>query len=185
MAEIIQDGTGTGYAAKVNAQNRLEVKAVTQSHVATVSEDDGQAYIVEAIDAGPVAAEYTLYLKNDSDNKMVIDNIDTWVTDADVVWKLWEVTGTAAGAAVITPQNLNLSAGKNADATCRGGAGGVTGLTVSGSVKYTWKTGIALSHYRLNTNSSLILSKNDAIAFEYDAGTGGLAHLNLLIHYHG
>jgi hypothetical protein len=180
----IEDGKGTGYKAEVDTTNLLLTRAITESHAAHISFVDGETYMTECIDAGPVADEYTFYIKNDSDSELIIDELKCFVTDADVVWKLWRVTGTAAGAAVITPQNLNLNSGHDADVTCRGGAGGVTGLTTSGNVIWTWKTGIALSHYEIDFGGRLILGKNDTLAIEYDAGTGGLVHLNMFFHFH-
>ena len=182
MGSRIEDGTGRGYLAKVTSDFRLDVSSRVNERVYYKSRE-GDAYSVVAVDAGPVAAEYPLYIKNISSSKnLVIQQIITSAHDADVRWKLHHVTGVAAGAAVIVPVNLNLASGKSADATCRGGAGGVTTLT-SINVLWDWFQGVANSYNEVNPHSAIILGQNDAIAIEYDAGTGGACAISVEMYY--
>lgn len=74
--------------------------------------------------------------------------------------------------------------GKSADINCKGGAGGVTGLT-SQSVLATWYNGEAYNHDRFCMNSTLLLGQNNAIAIEYDAGSGGAVSIVVMGHYNG
>lgn len=182
MAEIIEDGTGTGYKAKVNKNNELEVKAITEHDISHVSHAFGGAYMMQAIDAGPAAGEYTLYFKNTDTKDFMIDNLYSYVTDTDVVLKFVVVTGTAAGASVITPVNMNLGSGNAADGLCRGGAGGVTGLT-PGAVIFTIYGGAVFTPQIIPLEGALIIPKNYAVAFEYDAGTGGAVTIGFDGHY--
>ena len=179
---IIQDGTGEGQNAGVDSANRLQVSARSNSRSYYQSRT-GNTYTIIAADAGPVAAEYTLYFKNDSavDN-FVVSRIDTYATDADVVWKLAKVTGTAATAAAITPVQTNTGSGKSALTTCRGGAGGVTGLTPS-TVIWQWYNGVANTTRQMDTGDTLIVGPGQAIALEYDAGTGGAVLINMVGFY--
>ena len=182
MAEIIEDGTGKGYKAKVNKNNELEVKAISEHDISHVSHFFGEAYMVQAIDAGPGGGEYTLYFKNTDSRDFIVDNLYSYVTDTDVVWKLVVATGTAAGASVITSVNLNLGSGNAADALCRGGAGGVTGLTPS-TVIFTIYGGAVFNSMVIPIEGALVIPKNYAVAFEYDAGTGGAATIGFDGHY--
>ena len=118
MAEIIEDGLGSGRKVEVNKIHQLVTRAIMELDINHIAEKFGESYFTQAIDTGPVAGEYTLYFKNTSETDFVINAIDGFVTDADVVWKLTEVTGTTTGTAIV-PVNFNLGSGNSADATCR------------------------------------------------------------------
>ncbi|KKK80488.1 hypothetical protein LCGC14_2823010 [marine sediment metagenome] len=167
---LIDDGLGSGRKTEVNKLHQLVVRSIVEQDINYVAEKFSESYFIQAVDAGPVAGEYTLYFKNDSETDFVINAIDMFVTDADVVWKLTEVTGTAGGASVITPVNFNLGSGKTADATVRGGAAGVGSVT-PGTVLRTIYGGSVFNRFRIEAH--IIIPKDKAIAFEYDAGTGG------------
>jgi hypothetical protein len=184
MGLQIESGSGNGKLAKVNDDNFLITRSVIEKHAAQVSYDEGLAFTWTADDAAPSAGEYTLYLKNDSTTKkLVIDMLIFNSTDNDVVWKLHQVTGTAAGASVVTGTNLNLSSGQVADATARGGAGGVTGLTSSKVLGISFG-GPGMTPIRVDLDGTVVLGQNNAIALEYDAGTGGRAAVTIGAHYH-
>jgi len=179
---LINDGKGRGYSAEVNELNQMLTRSIVEYRPAYISHSVGRAFLVNAIDAGPVAGEYTLWLKNDSTTPIVINTIFTSNVDANVVWKLHTVTGTGATAAAIVPINLNLSSGNDATVTCLGGAGGVTGLTSAGVIT-TWYGGVSYFNSIINWwLDALILGKNDAIAIEFDAGTGNGASVSIMFH---
>ena len=182
MSEIIEDGTGQGYKAKVNKNNELVVKAIMEFDISHVSHFFGEAYMVQAVDTGPTANEYTLYFKNTDSKDFIVDNLYSYVTDTNVVWILTTVTGTAGGAPVIVPANLNLGSGNTADATCRGGAAGVSGLTPVTTI-FTIYGGAVFTPQIIPLEGALVIPKNFAIAFEYDAGTGGAATIGFDGHY--
>jgi hypothetical protein len=78
MAEEIKDGTGGGYIAAVNEQNRLEVFATTEEFVADVSHRNGEAFIlasdfVALTTTGSFNA--IMYIKNNSDKDLYIRSI--------------------------------------------------------------------------------------------------------------
>jgi len=180
----IEDGKGSGLRALVDTENRLGVKAHMQTLVSHVSEDEGQAYSFTTTDAGPGAGEYTFYLQNDSDSmNLVVAKILCASVDADVQWILHEMTGIAAGAGVVTGKNLNLSSGNAADATSRGGAGGVTTAATAGIIA-SFNGGPAYANVEPALAGVLILGKNDAIGIEYQAGTGGEASVTVVAYFH-
>jgi len=180
---IINDGAGTGRSARVTEDNRLQVMTNSAPRIYFNSRDYQEAYSVVCADAGPVANEYTLYIGNTNQNyDLVIDEFWTYATDADVQWKMASVTGTAAGAAVITPVNCNLTSSKVAAATVRGGAGGVTGLTPV-NVIWQWRNGAANSNVPILSYGVLRVGPGQAIAFEYDAGTGGAVLIGVTMYF--
>ncbi len=166
-----EDGTGTGNLAGVDSTNRVLTRAVTETEIFNASNTSQEAYTITSIDAGPSAGEYILYIKNtDTTKDFHISHIEFAAADSDVLWKLHEVTGTASGSSALTPFNLNLGSGKTATMTARGD-GAVAGLST-----------VAVFHTARNNDEipfagSLILGLNDAIAVEYDAGTGNGAEV--------
>lgn len=181
MGEIIVDGTGKGYSAKVNKNNELEVKAITEHDISHVSHFFGEAYMVQAVDSGPGAGEYTLYFKNTDSRDFIVDNLYSYVTATDVVWKLTKVTGTSSGT-VIVPVNLNIGSGNTADAVCRGGAAGVSGLSAT-EVIFTIYGGAVFNSMVIPLEGALVIPKNFAIAFEFDAGTSSAVTIGFDGHY--
>lgn len=80
MAEQILDGNGTGYKAKVGNDNRLQVRALSETEVIHNAEL-GTAY---NINTGliSVSGDATLvYLKNNSDNSFIVTAIATGAFD--------------------------------------------------------------------------------------------------------
>lgn len=180
---ILENGGQGGYKAEVNKDGMLLTKAVVEPFATHVSHDEEECYSILTEDAGPIANEYPIYLKNNSDRMFVIDKITTSSASADVVWKLHQVTGTAAGGAgALTPINWHLSSGKPGDLTTRGGATGVSGLS-SVEVIDEWMNGVVYNTVVKEYCGKLILGKNNAIALEYDAGTGGLVVVSIEGHY--
>lgn len=174
----VQDVTADGYA---NVEGRQETFAANAARVAK------RSFTISADDAGPVAAEYLLWVYNATTDarNFIIDKITTWQVDADVVWRLWEVTGTGAGAAVITAKNTFLGSTVSAgELTCRGGAGGVTGLTTVGNWIDSWGGGYVYNVNDKDLLSSVLLEPGKAIAIEYDAGTGGRAGCTVFGHFY-
>lgn len=183
MSDTIIRDPNSGRGAGVDENYNLKVRAVTGGHAAEISHNKGLTYRAEALDAGPTAAEYTFYLLNSSAWDYVIDDIMLYSVDADMQLIWTTVTGTAGGAAVITPKNLNLGSGNAFDGICRGGAGGVTGLTPVLTIA-TIQGGIANTNAIIPVNGRVILPKNVAFAFEYNAGTGGACSIAVAGHYH-
>ena len=178
---IIHGGTGNGFSAKVDSENRLFTKAVTESALAHISHEQGLAFSVVAADTGPAAGEYTVWLQYDGDDVLLIDSLMLASINADVVWKIHQVTGTGATAASITAINLNGSSGKVSNTTVRGGAGGVTALTSTAVIAEIFGGG-AYNTDLQPVADAIVLGKNDALAIEYDAGTGGRVAVTIVFH---
>lgn len=172
----------SGNFADVNSLDQMLTRTVLEHRPAYISRTLSKAFIAAADDADVAAGEYVIWLQNNSETPIVINSIFTFNVDADSIWTLHSVTGTGATAATITPVNLDLSSGLDADATCRGGAGGVTGLTSAATIT-SWAGGVAYFNTVVNWwLDALILSKNDAIAVEFDAGTGSRAGVSIMFH---
>jgi hypothetical protein len=96
------------------------------------------------------------------------------------LWKIWSVTGTAAGSNALTPTNLNLGSGLTAEATARGD-GAITDLTPVSLIKALRHADNG--HQHAEFHDAVILTTGTAIAVEYDTGTGGAAEVTFDFHY--
>ena len=177
----IEDGKGKNGDCSVSVAQRLNVSAKTRDRVFYVSRDDEQAFNAIMPSFSAAAGEYVFYLKNSSSTKNIFLHSIEFHSLQAVHWKVWQVTGTAAGGTVITPSNLNLGSGRTAEATCMGGAATITGLTLGNQIgtHRTQATGEA----GMNFGQGLILAPNTAIAVEYDTGTTGLCEIDCVYHY--
>jgi hypothetical protein len=179
---IIEDGGGRlGAKATVSEAQRLNISGKNAERVFYISRDEKRAFNAVMPSFSAAAGEYVFYLKNTSNDKnMYIDIIEFHSLQA-VHWKIWEVTGTAAAGTTITPKNLNLSAGFDAEATCMGGGATITGLTTNGQLG-THRT-TATGEASMNFHGALILGPNKAITIEYDTGTTGLCEIDCRFWY--
>lgn len=157
-----------GSDGRLNVSSRADTRAYYNSR------DKEQTYSIAFDFQSAAAGEYGLYIKNTSSTKtLVVDSIGINSVEASRI-KLWYVTGTAAAGTALTPTNMNKSSSNAADATVQEGASaatGITGLTTDGLIDFAYIT--ATGHEELRLKDRLRLGQNDAIALEYDEGTGG------------
>jgi hypothetical protein len=72
---LIEDGTGSGYSASVDNENRLQVKAVTQTLHSHVSEEEAESYIWTATQTLG-ADKCLIWLRNNNtDTSLIIQKI--------------------------------------------------------------------------------------------------------------
>lgn len=180
MGMIFEDGRGRGSKAGVSSDFRMETSTRSNSRSYYISRDDGQVYGVTSHDATAAAGTYILYFKNTSTSKdFYIDYIECGGVET-ALWKVWFVTGTAAGGSALTPTNLNKKSGNVASATVRGDDS-ITGLSTDGQIG-ALRTPANDSHL-LAFDDTVVLGTGDAIAIEYDAGTTGIAEVFMRGYY--
>lgn len=183
MAITIADGKGKNGECSVNAGQRLNVSAKTRDRLFYISRDNALAFNAIMPSFNASNGEYVYYLKNTAPDKRLYIHSIEYHSAPSVHWKVWIVTGTAAGGTSITPSNLNLGSGRAAEAICMGGGATITGLTL----------GVQIGTHRTEANSGasmdwgggLILAPNTAIAIEYDTGSTspGLCEIDCIFHY--
>ena len=177
----IEDGKGKNGDASVSSVQRLNVSAKTKNRLFYISRDDGLAFNAVMPSFSAAAGDVVYYLKNTSSSRnIMIDSMEFHSIEA-VQWKVFQVSGTAAGGTAITPANINLGSGRGAEATVMGGGATITGLTNITQIgtHRTQATGEA----GMDWSGGLILAPNTAIAVEYDTGTTGLCELDCLFHF--
>lgn len=178
----IEDGKGKNGDASVSAAQRLNVSSKSRSRLFYISRDDELAFNAVMPAFSAAAGEYVFYIKNTSSTRnMYLHNLEFHSVES-VLWKVWLVTGTAAGGTVITSSNINLGSGRAAEATCMGGGATITGLTTSRQLG-SHRTTATGANSAMTFGDGLILSPNTALAIEYDTGTTGLCEIDFLFHY--
>jgi len=176
----IEDGGGKNGFANVSNTQRLDVSSRSAARAYYESRDEGQVYTVTVEDAGAVADEETLYIKNTSTTKDIIIVATIITCDVSSRWRLKFVTNTSTVAGtVITPTNLNKSSSNAAAAEVRGGATGVTNLIDAGTIGILQCP--AGGTVALKGSEGLRLGQNDAIAIECE--TSGDVTITITFEY--
>jgi len=155
------------------SDGRANVSSRSDNRAYYNSRDSKQAYSVAYNHQTAAAGEMSLYIENTSSTKeLVISSVGLNAVENARI-KLWFVSGTAAGGAVLTPTNLNKGSSNDADCIVREGAAGdaVTGLTTLGIIDFA--AAPAMGHDEFRLHDTIRLGQNDAISIEYDEGTSG------------
>jgi len=139
MGFEIDDGTGNGYSAKVNQENRLLTNAVTESNIEHTNFKEGRAFTVygtanpayedpSATDTGLLCV---FYLKNLSDLSLIISQMGIWTASNQYIEPSINPTGSPTNVTTLTPTNMNLSSGNIATGDFYSGDGilGLEGAT--------------------------------------------------------
>lgn len=171
MTEVIQDGTGKGYFAKVNQFNQLTTSAITEPEDKFRNKDGYQwslSFTVTPVGAG----DYFFYLTNTGDNDISITDFRFSSASAEVIY-IDAVTGTPSytSGTALTPQPKNLGSNREASITCYQDTD-TTGLTKEGELFFVSMSG-ANDFEQLRTSANVIIPKGTALALR--AITGGIA----------
>ena len=177
----IEDGKGKNGDMSTSTSQRGNVSSKSKNRLFYISRDDQLAFNAIMPSFSATAADYVFYLKNTSSTRNLFINHVEYHSLNAAVWKVWQVTGTAAGGTVITPKNINLGSGIPAEAAGMGGGATITGLTIGDQIG-THRTS-ATGEGDMNWGGGLILSPNTAIVVEYESGTTGLVEIDCLFHF--
>ena len=173
----IEDGKGKNGDCSVSSVQRLNVSAKTAPRHFYASRDFGQAFNAVYDDMTVAAGEFAAYLKNTSTTRNLFVGHTEFHSAENVKWKIFEVTGTAASGATVTPSNFNLASGQPAETSAMSGDTAITGLT---AVKQLGThRSEAFGDSSMEFDGALVLGPGKAIAIEYDAGTTGLCSLDV------
>jgi len=133
---MIKDGTGKGYLAKVNADNQLDVFAVTEPEDKFLNRS-GNVWTI-SFDVTPTGAnDIFFYLKNTGSDDLLIDHIDLSSTVSTRI-NILKVSGTptySGGEVEATPVNRNLGSSKALSCICKYDVD-ITALTNEGQLLF-------------------------------------------------
>ena len=168
MAEEIIDGTGKGYTAKVDSENRLRTSSVTESQDYHIN-SEGKVWSLDVSVTPTGANDYFFYFKNTGTEDVHISAFRVSSTVATEI-AVDVVTGTAVGGTTNVPIARNLGSSKAPTAIIETGVD-ITGLTKTGRVLFL-ECAVADTAYTEEIISNLILPQGTAVALKRVAATG-------------
>jgi hypothetical protein len=179
---LIEDGNGNGFKVEVNSEHQLECRAVTQNRSEWECHNNANSYVMYFSQAAANAAanEVLGYMKNDSDDDMVVDEFGIHTTAANMIY-VSKVTGTAAGSpTAVVPVNMNVGSGKTATGTFYKDDA-MSGLTDGGRLVNIY---LATNGYLVRTPmSTIIIKKNSAIGVFVATQAAQTVTCSILFHY--
>ena len=129
MPDMIKDGTGKGYLAGVDSENRLKTYAIITDNAAVHAQEGDHFCWTTTHDAG--ANEFVLCVKNTSSTKKLCIETIRGCSDVATIWSAGFGTwSTVGGGSEIVGANSNASSGNIAEATCYSVATNFTADTV-------------------------------------------------------
>jgi hypothetical protein len=177
---LIEDGTGSGYSASVDDENRLKVAATMQTLHAHVSEIEAESYIWTATQTLG-ADKCLIWLRNNNTTTNLIIQKIIVSPAATCQFEIWvgsNVT-TEAGSAV-TGKNLNLQSGKVALATCTHTE---TGADAGGSMTLLGTAWAGAGVNAVPLDGTLVLGYLDEVAINLITNVGSSC-ANIMGYYH-
>lgn len=177
MSNIIEDGSGKGYKAKVDSQNRVHTRAVVSSDL-VASTSEGTSYIAASgvITITNDTDNYLIYIKNNSEKDLVLSQ--TTVVTGDSTGGINELTflgslnptgGTLLSSGTsFSPFNLNIGSANIFDGDAFGSFGTLS-LTATGG---TPVNGFIEDKGRHIFDTSFILPRGASLAGGIKAATG-------------
>ena len=168
---LIEDGTGSGRTAAVNSENRLKTIAITTSVEHHINHEEGlsfsfitqqtPAYDDPSTSSGDVCFAY---IKNTDDIDMCLEEIDIRLggtSESEIIKILGKTNGTPVNGDTITPANLNLGSGREADGIFQAGSE-ITGLS-GGTELHRIYVGSSNTSETFNFGQDIIVPKNNII----------------------
>ena len=181
MATTIQDGTGTKRKVAVTEANRLLVDGIIEERAVFNSVEDGNTFVVSTgflTYTGVTSQEDGLiYIKNNSDKKMLIHHIKIWCGTSGQLTKITTyknpTTGTLISSAINADiQNINFGSANTYDGLAYQGDG--SNLTVTnGSVWGRHYLGVGNQQMlSFMWNGAVVLNRGNSLAVVCEAPNG-------------
>lgn len=172
---VIQDGTGKGYFARIDDENRLFVRAVSDTTIIHES-GQGNAWNINTQNVSVSAAgeNALLYFKNNATNDAVITNVFIGIgtgtgtaTDNALIRCYTNPTGGTliSGGGAVTVVNRRIGSGRTFNYTVLSGSSGST-ITGQAATPVLYQTQTASS--RVAGDVNLTLPKGQSIALTVD-----------------
>ncbi len=165
----IQDGTGSNYEAKVDSNKRLNTFSVSVDTQHDVNHNTGECYSIVVSKTPTGAADVFLYVKNTSEDDLVITSLKLYTASAESVQIKLGDTGTPVSGSTNAPVNRNTDSGKTFSGTVLDGVN-ITGLSGGAVVDEVFGS---TTMNKWGWSSGLILPKNGILSLY--AVTGGVA----------
>jgi len=162
------ESPSNGYKAEINEENRIKAEcvAITSAHHANHHEKEAYSFRIDVTPTG--AGDCIGYIKNNSNNDMVIEEIVVAVdSNETIIIKIGDI-GTPSGGSSVSLTNLNAGAGNIADVTAESGVD-ITGLS-GGAIAMGFFVKGGESSMQFPIPPSFIIPKNQTISFYVKTG---------------
>ena len=172
MGLQIEDGTGNGFTAEVNKENKLSTNSVISKQELHVNISEGESFTAMFSVTPTGAGDCFGYIKNGSVNNMVVATLMLRCASDEIIQvKLGDV-GIPLNGSDITLVNRNAGSGNVASVTAQQGVD-ITGLSGGGVVAGAFIKG-GESSLQIEITSGLIVPKNKIISFYVVTGTAAV-----------
>jgi hypothetical protein len=188
---LIEDGQGSGRTAGVNAKNRLKTVDISSSVEHNVNHEEGRSYNM-IFQVNPTSSNPSLeteetcfaYIKNNSDIDLCFEGIDLRLAgtgEAEIIKIKGGDSGTPIGGTEVTPVNLNLGSGKQANGTFLKGSN-ITGLSGGTTLRRIY-IGSSNTSETFNFEQDIIVPKNNVLTI-YAVNGGAEVATILMFNFH-
>lgn len=189
---MIEGGTGNGYRVKVNSDNMLHTRSVTESIEHHINHDHKRGFCISFNQSPTAANDCFFWLKNtDSERDIIIEGMslgfkNASAVDGEVYFKLGD-DGTANAGTDVTPQPMNTESAYTATCTAEKGAdldnagAGISGGTECMRLLFA-NIQDRVSTYH-NFPMDIILAPNGSISM-WATDAGATYYVNMPIWYH-
>ena len=187
MPDTIRDGTGAGFQAQVGSDNRLNVRAISESVQHAISHENEDAYQVFCTTSLAAATVVCIHLRNDSAIKNVIFTYIRHQTvgasggasfpDSGNYFSIAFGRTRSSGGSLLTPVNVFSGSGNTADLTVYGSNPTLTGTATEVDRWYTRADGDV---NLFEKEGSLIIAPNNTVELRYIGDqTSGIIYTRL------
>lgn len=179
----IEDGTGKGFSTQVDKNHHLHVEATSLPVQTVASQRDEQAYqVIGDYTITGSGTFNTLHIANNNENLSMIVTfmrvegvgLTGGTYGTSTVWEIGNNSVFSTGGTEVTPINVNLASGNDADVTAHDNNPTLTGTFIPIDKFYPKENN---QMERFNKEGSLVLRKNDALTLRFTTDhTAGLAY---------
>jgi hypothetical protein len=183
MFYIIEDGTGSGSKAKVNAQNRLETFSVIESRISDISNREGKSFILTSdFVALTTTGSFNgmLYIKNtDTSQDLYIDRVRICGTGTSMNAMQCRFVKNPTTGTLISDANDGISVasnlGSNEEFAGINYAASGDGKTITDGTQFSQFTIHLPGHTIQEYNGAIIIPGGSAMAIEVKPGAATTA----------
>jgi len=161
MPEQIRDGTGKGFLAEVDSDNRLTTRAVTQSELAFAAESMAKSFSVYG-KRNFVAAntnENIFYMTYTGTGQLHIQSVTFSSNSSSAKVEMYFLATSVSGGTAVVPLNLNRGSAIVSEATCLNGNADLTATT--DGINEIFDVRLNVSTFTQPFDGGIILRKND------------------------
>jgi hypothetical protein len=183
MFYIIEDGTGSGSKAKVNAQNRLETFSVIESRISDISNREGKSFILTSdFVALTTTGSFNgmIYIKNtDTSQDLYIDRVRICGTGTSMNAMQCRFVKNPTTGTLISDANDGISVaanlGSNEEFAGTNYAASGDGKTITDGLQFSQFTIHLPGHTIQEYNGAIIIPGGSSMAIEVKPGAATTA----------